>query len=69
MTSQAQAARAAADLIDVDVLALVAKANQLEEMAAHEAAGDDFAAYWAGSASSSVMHHYRVGAVVNVGGR
>lgn len=68
MTSQAQiqAANAAAELIDVDILALVAKANQLAEM---NEATDSFAAYWAGSASSSVMHHYRVGAVVNIRAR
>lgn len=58
-----EAAHAAADLIDADVLALVAVANQVEEMAA---ATDSFAAYWAGSASASVLHHYRTGAVVTV---
>lgn len=62
MTSQVQAATAAADLIDVDVLALVAISNQLAEMAELEAAGDSFAAYWAGSASASIQHQYRVGA-------
>ena len=61
---QIQAAAEAADLIDLDVLALVAKADQVAEVARLEAAGDTFAAYWAGSASASIGHHYRVGAWV-----
>jgi hypothetical protein len=65
MPDQAQI-HAAADLISVDVLALVARDNQLAEMAACEAAGDSFAAYWAGSASASIAHQYRVGAFVTV---
>lgn len=65
------ASHAAAKLIDLDAdcLAAIARSNQLEEMEAAEAAGDSFAAYWAGSASASVMHHYRVGAVVTVKAR
>lgn len=43
-----------------------AKADQLAEMAKHEAAGDWFAAYYAGSASASVAHHVRRGAVINI---
>jgi len=62
-SAQTQAAHAAADLIDVDVLALVAAANQVAEMAE---ATDSFAAYWAGSASASVQHHYRAGAYSTV---
>lgn len=49
----------AANLIDLEVLALVARDNQAAE--ASEAT-DTFAAYWAGSASASVAHHYAVGA-------
>jgi hypothetical protein len=60
---QTAAAFAAAELIDVDVLALVAKSNQLEEMAS---APNAFAAYWSGSVSASVMHCYRIGAVRTV---
>ena len=63
MTSQAQI-QAAADLIDLDVLALVAASNQQAEMAE---AADSFVAYWAGSISASVAHQYRAGAVVTVG--
>lgn len=62
-TAQVQAAQAAADLIDADVMALVAASNQRAEMAG---ADDSFAAYWAGSASASVAHHYAVGAVRTV---
>ena len=43
-----------------------AKADQLAEMAKHEAAGEWFAAYYAGSASASVAHHVRRGAVINI---
>jgi hypothetical protein len=60
---QVQNASEAAALIDVDVLALVAKANQLEEMASSKSA---FASYWAGSASASVGHHYAKNAIINV---
>ncbi len=63
MTNLIQAAAEAAELIDADVLAMVAVANQVAEM---NEATDSFAAYWAGSASASVMHHYRVGAVRTV---
>lgn len=62
--SQIQAAQAAAELIDLDMdcLAAIAVSNQLREMEEAEAAGNSFAAYWAGSASASIQHHYRVGA-------
>lgn len=46
--------------------ASLAKADQLAEIRKAEAAGDDFAAYWAGSASASLGHHYRRGAVRTV---
>lgn len=59
-----EAAEAAARMIDADVLSIVAKSAQLDEIA--EARGDGFAAYWAGSVSSSVVRHYRVGAYVDV---
>lgn len=64
-----QASFAAAEMIDLDAdtLAAVARSAQLEEMEDAEAHGDTFAAYWAGSASASVMHHYRKGAVTVVG--
>ena len=61
MTNQIQAAEAAANLIDADVLALVAKAKQLDEIAKAETA---FEKYWAGSISSSVRHHANVKAVI-----
>jgi hypothetical protein len=64
MTDLIQAATAAADLIDTDVLALAAVINQVAEMAE---ATDSFAAYWAGSISASVGHHYAAGAVRTVG--
>lgn len=63
MTTQIQAAEAAANLIDADVLALVAKANQVDEMTKAETAFDK---YWAGSVSSSVRHHANVKAVRTV---
>jgi len=65
MTNQNQihAAEAAANLIDADVLALVAKANQTNEMANAETA---FQKYWAGSVSSSVCHYANVNAVRTV---
>jgi hypothetical protein len=66
MTDFAKAAAQAAELIDLDVLALVAKADQVAEVARLEAEGDSIAAYWAGSASASVMHHYRRGAFTTV---
>lgn len=70
-TAQAQliqASFAAAELIelDTDMLAALARSAQLDAMEAAEAAGDSFAAYWAGSASASVMHHYAVGAFKTV---
>jgi hypothetical protein len=43
--------------------AALAKADQIAEMARLEAAGDTFAAYWAGSASASLGHHRRRKAV------
>lgn len=43
-----------------------AKSDQLAAMAKAEAAGDWFAAFWAGSASASVQHHARRGAVVTI---
>lgn len=43
-----------------------AKADQLAAMAKAEAEGDSFAAYWAGSASASIGHHIRRGAVINL---
>jgi hypothetical protein len=47
-------------------LAAAAKADQVAAMAKAEAEGDSFAAYWAGSASASIMHHARRGAVVTI---
>jgi hypothetical protein len=61
-----QADQVAAAQIDPEILAICAVANQVAEMAE---ATDSFAAYWAGSASASVMHHYHAGAVVTVGAR
>ena len=43
-----------------------AKEDQLAAMAKADEAGDSFASFWAGSASTSVMAHYRRGAVVTV---
>lgn len=59
-----QASFAAAELIELDVemLAALARMDQMEEVQAAEARGDNFAAYWAGSASASVVAHYRRGA-------
>jgi hypothetical protein len=59
MNAFAQPAADAAELIDLDVLALVAVDNQVANMAK---ATDSFAAYWAGSISASVTHHCSVGA-------
>jgi len=44
---------------------LARQAEYEAELAA--CAGDSFAAYWAGSASASVMRDYRAGRVVTVG--
>lgn len=55
-----------AEPADIAARAALAKADQLAEMRRLDAAGDSFAAYWAGSASASVMHHARRGAVVTV---
>ncbi len=43
-----------------------AKQDQLDAIAKAEKEGDGFAAYWASSASASVLAHYRRGAVVNL---
>lgn len=43
-----------------------AKRDQLAEMRRANEAGDSLAAYWAGSASASVMHHCKRGAVVTL---
>ena len=51
---------------NIEALAAQAKADQVAEMRKAEAAGDGFAAYWAGSASASLAHHAKRGAVVDV---
>jgi hypothetical protein len=53
---------------EIEARAAQAKADQIAEMEKHEKAGDSFAAYWAASASASLMHHHRRGAVVEVKG-
>jgi hypothetical protein len=60
-----QASFAAAELIDLDIetRAALAKSSQLQAMEDAREAGDEFAAYWASSASASVMAHYRWKAV------
>jgi hypothetical protein len=74
MTSAEQIAlshQVAAEMADdiAALLAEVAKADQMAEVRAHEEAGDTFAAYWAGTASASVLRHYRTGAYTTVRGR
>jgi hypothetical protein len=56
----------AAEAAEILALAAAAKADQVAAMAKAEAEGDSFAAYWAGSASASIMHHARRGAVVTI---
>ena len=51
---------------EIEAIAYIAKDDQIAEVAAAEMAGDSFAAYWAGSVSASVQHHYRRGAFTTV---
>ena len=51
--------------IEIRIAALRAKVAQMKAMA-EAAKVDSFAAYWAGSASASVAHHYSQGAVREV---
>jgi hypothetical protein len=51
---------------EIQVAALEAKANQIEAMAKAPSALE---AYWAGSATASLVHHYRRGAVRTVKAR
>ena len=63
------AAQAAADMIDMSACeltladrALIANLSQDAAMRKAAKSGSEFAAYWAGSASASLQHHYRAGA-------
>lgn len=53
---------------EIEARAAQAKADQLAAIRKAEAAADSFAAYWAGSASASIVHHVKRGAVVIVKG-
>ncbi len=53
---------------EIEARAAQANADQVAARRRAEAAGDSFAAYWAGSASASIAHHVKRGAVVIVKG-
>lgn len=61
-----QGARNSLDTAMLQAASDAAKADQLAAIKKAEQVGDTFAAYWAGSASASVAHHVRRGAVVDV---